>query len=243
MVARYRVELAGVHVVYPDRAGAVLDGIDLAVEPGEHVAVTGRSGSGKSTLLAVLLGFVTPDRGRVLVGGVDLDLVPLAEWRRQVAWVPQHPYLVRGTIADNLLLADPGAGQEVLARSIELSGLDGLIARLPLGTATPVGEGGMTLSAGERQRIAIGRAVVRDAPVVLLDEPTAHLDAARERSLRLLLEPWLEGRTVVVAAHRSGLVGRVDRTLSLDGGRWAGGPSVGPWAEGSALPERIGSQV
>lgn len=217
--ARSVIELHGVHVRYPGRAVPVLDGVDLTIGAGEHLVVTGESGAGKSTLLEVLLGFVDPVAGTVTVGGVDLRRVAPADWRRRIAWVPQRPYLVRGTIADNLRLGDPDADSAALARSIELSGLSGLVERLPLGLETPVGEGGLTLSAGERQRIALGRAVLRDAPLVLLDEPVAHLDAAREVSLRQTFGPWLEHRTVVVAAHRHGVVGRVDRTLVLIDGR------------------------
>ena len=152
----------------------------------------------------------------------------LREWRRQVAWVPQRPALVRGTLEDNLRLGHPDATDAEVARALVGSGLDGLVDRLPGGLGTPVGEGGLTLSAGERQRIAIGRAVLRDVPVVLLDEPTAHLDAAREDDLRALLAPWLADRTVVMAAHRGGLVGRVDRTISLVGGHAVAVASDGP---------------
>ena len=114
------------------------------------------------------------------------------------------------------------------------------MARLPGGLATPVGEGGLTLSAGERQRIAIGRAVLRDVPVVLLDEPTAHLDAAREEELRDALAPWLEGRTVVMAAHRGGLVGRVDRTVTLVAGQVVAAPTVAaPTAACVSDPDRV----
>jgi thiol reductant ABC exporter CydD subunit len=218
-VARSEISLSGLQVSFRDRAVPVLDGLDLELAPGEHVAVTGESGSGKSTLLAVLLGFVEPVAGKLTVGGVDLTEIPVREWRRQIAWVPQRPYLIRGTIADNLRLGDADADDERLARALELSGLSKFVRRLPLGLETPVGEGGLTLSAGERQRIAIGRAVLRDAPLVLLDEPTAHLDAERESSLRESLGPWLESRTVLVAAHRRGLVGRLDRTVVLVNGR------------------------
>jgi thiol reductant ABC exporter CydD subunit len=218
-VARSTIRLSGLEVRYPGRAVPVLDGVELDLAFGEHVAVTGESGSGKSTLLAVLLGFVVPVGGRVTVGGVDLRDLPLRDWRRQIAWVPQRPYLLRGTIADNLRLGDADAGAEALRWAVEQSGLSGLVERLPLGLETPVSEGGMTLSAGERQRIAIGRALLRDVPLVLLDEPAAHLDADRESSLRDALGPWLESRTVLVAAHRRALVGRVDRTVALVGGR------------------------
>jgi len=216
------IRFSGLQVRYPGREVPVLDGVELEIAVGEHIAVTGESGAGKSTLLAVLLGFVTPTGGRVSVGGVDLGEIPLRDWREQVAWVPQHPYLVRGTIADNLRLADIGASPAAVARAAEQSGLSGLLARLPDGLETKVGEAGLTLSAGERQRIAIARAVLKGAPVVLLDEPTAHLDAARELSLGEALGAFLENRTVLVAAHRLGLVGRVDRTVRMTAGRLVG---------------------
>ena len=218
-IARSTIRLSEVSVSYPSRSRPVLDRLDLELTAGEHVAVTGESGSGKSTLLSVLLGFVGPDAGRLTVGDLDLAGIPLWQWRRQIAWVPQRPYLVRGTIEDNLRLGDPAASQATITRAVEHSGLAGLVERLPQGLSTPVGEGGLTLSAGERQRIAIARAMLRDAPIVLLDEPTAHLDAAREFSLAESLGPWLEERTVLLAAHRLGLVGRVDRTLALVEGR------------------------
>jgi len=226
--ATHPIRLQEVTVRYPGRTVPVLDEVELVLEPGAHVAVVGESGSGKSTLLTVLLGFVTPDRGEVCIGDEPLADCLLREWRARVAWVPQRPTLVRGTLEDNLRLGNPGATGAELTRAVECSGLDGLVARLADGLATPVGEGGLTLSAGERQRIALGRAVLRDVPVVLLDEPTAHLDAGREDSLRELLTPWLEGRTVVMAAHRGGLVGRVDRTFTLVAGRLVDTGAPGP---------------
>jgi thiol reductant ABC exporter CydD subunit len=213
------IRLSGIKVCYEGRDIPALDGIELEIGVGEHLAVTGESGAGKSTLLAVLLGFVRPLGGRVSLGEIDMAEVDLREWREQIAWVPQRPYLVRGTIADNLRLGDVGASPAALARATECSGLSGFVARLPDGLETMVGEAGLTLSAGERQRIAIARAVLCDRRIVLLDEPTAHLDAAREVSLSETLGPFLEGRTVVVAAHRLGLVGRIDRTVTMSAGR------------------------
>ena len=233
VLARSTLRLSDLRVCYASRATPVLDGLNLNVAFGEHVAVTGESGAGKSTLLAVLLGFVTPAAGMLTVGGVELGDLPIRDWRRQIAWVPQRPYLVRGTIADNICLADAKARGGAVRRAVEQSGLVGVLERLPRGLGTPVGEGGLTLSAGERQRIAIARAVLRDAPLVLLDEPTAHLDADRELSLAKTLGPWLESRTVIVAAHRLGLVGRVDRTLVLVGGRLV---DVDKAAEGAFVP-------
>jgi thiol reductant ABC exporter CydD subunit len=227
-LGRRPVRLSALRVTYPGRDEPVLDDLDLDLAFGEHVAVTGDSGAGKSTLLAVLLGFVRPGAGSVRVGGLELGELPLREWRRQISWVPQRPYLVRGTIADNLRLGVPGAAKAALLVAVEQAGLSELVARLPGGLDTPVGEAGLTLSTGERQRVAIARAVLRDSPIVLLDEPTAHLDAAREGSLAETLGPWLEARTVVVVAHRLGMVARVDRALVLSGGRLfeAGGAPV-----------------
>jgi thiol reductant ABC exporter CydD subunit len=224
--ARHPLRLSGVTVRHTGRTQPVLDGVDLLLRPGEHLAVVGESGSGKSTLLHVVMGFVVPESGAVLVGDRPLSDDCLRAWRRHTAWVPQRPALVRGTLEENLRLGNPDATEAEVRLALERSGLDGLVGRLPGGLATPVGEGGLTLSAGERQRIAIGRAVLRDVPVVLLDEPTAHLDAAREEELREALTPWLEGRTVVMAAHRGGLVGRVDRTVTLVAGHVVAGRDV-----------------
>ncbi len=214
---RHPLVLQGITVGYPGRSGPVLDDVDLTVSPGEHVALMGPSGSGKSTLLGVVLGFVTPLAGTVSIGGVELSRADPRQWRRQIAWVPQRPSLFRGSLADNITVGDRTAGPSAVARAVEVAGLDELVAMLPDGLDTEVGEGGFTLSAGERQRVAIARAVLRDAPLVLLDEPSSHLDRGREAALSASLGPFLEGRTVLIAAHRRGLVGRVDRVVTLAG--------------------------
>jgi thiol reductant ABC exporter CydD subunit len=215
------VALERVRFSYPGRGVPALDGLDLAVASGEHVAVLGPSGSGKSTLLWGLLGFLAPEVGRVTVGGVDLRRVDPAQWRRRVAWVPQHPHLFRGTIEENLRMGDATATVSDLRRALEWAGLGELVAQLPRGLDSEVGERGLTLSAGERQRLAIARAVVRDAPLVLFDEPVAHLDALTEAELRHSLGPWLADKSVVVAAHRPELVQRIDRVVHLEGSRGA----------------------
>lgn len=207
------VELLAVTVRFPGRSAPALEQVDIRVAPGEHVAVVGPSGSGKSTLLALVLGFVAPTEGEVRVAGHPVGS-EAAAWRRQLAWVPQRPNLVHGTLAHNLRIGDPAATEQRLWHALELVGLDRWASELPRGLDTPVGEGD-PVSAGERQRLAIARAWLRDAPVVLLDEPVAHLDAFTESELRRSLDPWLDDRTVVVAAHRPELVGRVDRLLRL----------------------------
>lgn len=227
------VRLDGVRVTFPGRATPAVDSLDLAVESGEHLAVIGPSGSGKSTVVALLLGFVHPDAGRVLVGGLDLAIADAAAWRRLVAWVPQRPQLVHGTLADNLRLGDPDASDRRLEEVAEMAGLAPMLRGLPQRLDARVGDGGLTLSAGERQRVAIARAVLRDAPLVLLDEPVAHLDRFSEQLLRQSLDGWLDGRTVLVAAHRAELVARIDRVVELPGRELVSAP--GGDAEGCAL--------
>jgi thiol reductant ABC exporter CydD subunit len=223
--------LSGVTVTFAGRADPVLDAFSLDITPGERVALIGPSGVGKSTLIAVLLGFVRLDAGRVSMGGLDLSTTPLERWREQISWVPQRPRLFRGSLADNFRLGDPDADAEALVEAARVAGLEPLLARLPDGLDTEVGDGGVTLSSGERQRVAIARAVLRDAPVVLLDEPDAHLDSATRARLRESLVPWLAGRTVVVAGHSPEIVGELDRTVVL--GAAAVEPHVGALPRGT----------
>jgi thiol reductant ABC exporter CydD subunit len=209
-------------VRYEGRSDPALENFDLTIEPGEHVALIGPSGSGKSTLLWALLGFVPVCGGSVSVGPVDLATCPAVQWRRCISWVPQRPHLFSGTLEDNVRIGDPGATPDAVRRAVAAAGLSEFVSQLPAGLSTTVGEGGLTLSAGERQRFAIARAVLRDAPLVLLDEPVAHLDATAEAQLRDELAPWLASRSVLVAAHRPELVGHIDRVVRLEAARWSG---------------------
>ncbi len=200
---------------YPGRPGAVAGPCSFEVGPGHHVALTGPSGGGKSTLLSVLLGFLAPAGGTVLVDGVPLaDLDPRA-WRRLVAWVPQHPHLFAGTLADNLRLGAPGAGDDDLRQAVDQVGLGSWLRALPDGLGTAVGDGGMDVSPGERQRLALARARLTGAPLVLLDEPTAHLDEQTVAELRASLDPWLADRAVLVAGHRPDDLCRLDEVVTL----------------------------
>jgi thiol reductant ABC exporter CydD subunit len=202
-------------VTYPGRSAPALGPLDLRVSAGEHVVIVGPSGSGKSTLLASLLGFVEPSGGSLCADGTPLGDLDRRQWRSLVAWMPQRPHLFTGTIAQNLALGDPGATRGALEAACELTGLAALVAQLPAGLDTPVGEGGLSLSAGERQRLALARVVVRGASIVLLDEPGAHLDLSSELAIGSALTSFFEDRTVIVAAHRQALVSRVDRVVRL----------------------------
>jgi ATP-binding cassette subfamily C protein CydD len=194
----------GVGVTYPGRDHPALEGFDLTVPAGSTVLLTGPSGAGKTTLLSLLLRFVEPTRGRVTVGGRDLATLDLDAWRRELAWVPQDPHLFDDTLAGNLRLGAPDASDAQVRHAASLAELDEVVAGLPDGYETRLGERGARLSAGQRQRVALARAFLRDAPIVLLDEPTAHLDPENARAVRRAVARLVEGRTAIVVAHDEG---------------------------------------
>ena len=204
---------------YPGRDRDALRDVELELRPGETVALVGPSGGGKTTLASLLLRFAEPSSGRILVGRDDLATLDLAAWRRGLAYVPQRPTLFRGTVADNIRFGDPTADDRRVRRAAELAGADVVVAALPDAYSTVVGDGGRPLSAGERRRIAIARAFVRDAPVVILDEPTADLDPASAALVRDAIERLREGRTVLLVAHRPELAAVADRVVVIDEGR------------------------
>ena len=209
------VAVEGLRVTYPGRSAPALDGLSLIVEPGETVAVVGPSGCGKSTLIGVLLGLVAPDEGSVRIGGVDLAELDLAAWRSRLAWVPQRPHLFAASIADNVRLGRRDATPDEVAAALAAAGLEDAVGRLPDGPATMLGEDGHGLSAGERQRVALARAFLRDAPLLLLDEPTANLDGHTEDAVLDAVGRLARGRTVVVVSHRPALLSLADRVVSL----------------------------
>ncbi|MBZ9559167.1 MULTISPECIES: thiol reductant ABC exporter subunit CydD [unclassified Modicisalibacter] len=229
-----RVELAGLGYTYPaddvasdDDATAgkapvprqpALDDVSLSIAPGETVAVVGPSGAGKSTLALMLLGLLRPDRGAVTVDGVALDEIDIAAWRETLAWVPQQPRLFFGTLRDNLCLGRD-VDDAALWRALEQAQARDFVAALPQGLDTPLGERGLRLSGGEAQRLAIARALVRDAGFVVADEISAHLDADNERALVTALKALGEGRSLVIIAHRLATVRHADRIVVLEAGR------------------------
>jgi ATP-binding cassette subfamily C protein CydD len=212
------IELHELTLTYPGRAVPALGGISAAISPGERVVLTGASGAGKSSLLALLLRFTEPTTGRITVGGTDLATIPVSSWRQQIAWVPQHPYLFAGTIADNIALGAPAATAGALARAARLAGAEQFIASLPGGFDARLCERGLTLSAGQRQRIALARAFLRNAPIVLLDEPTAHLDPATASAILDVIDTLMAGRTVLMISHHQHPQIRADRILHLERG-------------------------
>ncbi|MFF3214636.1 thiol reductant ABC exporter subunit CydD [Streptomyces sp. NPDC002886] len=253
-----RIELDAVAVRYEGRGEDSPGPVSLTVEPGECVALTGPSGAGKSTLLQVLLGFVTPSEGHVRIGGADLaGLVP-EQWRERIAWVPQRPHLFAGTIAENVRLARPGADDAEVTAALVDAGAWEFVRALPRGADTPLGEGGVGLSAGQRQRLALARAFLADRPVLLLDEPTAALDGETEAAVVEAVRRLAVGRTVLLVVHRPALLALADRVVRVGAGpagpspaaplpaARAGQPAPGPaprdpgeWILGDA-PERAG---
>ena len=213
--ARATVALEHVSFSYPGRAVPVLDGLELQLAPGEAVALVGESGAGKSTVAGLLLGLLAPTAGTVTVGGVDLAACQVDAWRRLIAWVPQHPALLRATVADNIRLADPTATAEMVREAAARAGADQFIRALPDGYATVIGGGGRALSPGERRRIGLARAFLRDAPLVILDEPTADLDPASVALVAAAVRRLQAGRTVLLIAHRPELVQYADRVVRL----------------------------
>ncbi|HTT94938.1 MAG TPA: thiol reductant ABC exporter subunit CydD, partial [Solirubrobacterales bacterium] len=206
--------LRGVSFAHPGRE-RVLDHVDLELEPGETVALVGPSGGGKSTLLSLLLRLADPEAGTIACGGVDLREVDPAAWRRRLAWVPQRPTIFAGTVAENIALGRPDASRAEIERAAQEAMLAPVLELLPDGLETRVGEDARRLSAGQAQRVGLARAFLLDAPLVLLDEPTAHLDAATEREVVAAIDRLCAGRTALIVAHREAAVRSATRVLEL----------------------------
>ncbi|MCL4422694.1 MAG: thiol reductant ABC exporter subunit CydD [Actinobacteria bacterium] len=204
-----------VSFTWPGRQKPALSELDLSVEAGSHLAIVGPSGSGKSTLGLLVLGFVQPDAGQLLVDGERLVTIAIKSWREQVSWLPQEPTIFSASVAENLRLAAPKAGGEEIAAALDAAGATEVVNALPNGLDTVLGEGGWRLSAGQRQRLALARALLRPAKLYVLDEPTEHLDAETEQEVASSLWSYLAGRTVLVMTHRPILVQGADCTFEL----------------------------
>ncbi|MBF9128041.1 thiol reductant ABC exporter subunit CydD [Plantactinospora sp. S1510] len=211
------IRFESVTVAY-ERTTALRD-VWLTIRPGERIAIVGPSGAGKSTLLHLLLGFVTPTSGRITVDGIDLAEVDLDDWRRELAWVPQRAHLFGTSLAENIRLGAPEATPESVRTAVRDAGLAEVVAALPEGLDTRLGERGHGLSSGQRQRVALARAFLRDAPLVLLDEPTARLDGDSEAAVLAGTRRLVAGRTALLVAHRPALLTEADRVLRVEDGR------------------------
>lgn len=213
------IELKHVSFTYPEREEPALKDVSCTLLPGQVTALVGSSGAGKTTLARLLLCFGEPQAGGIWVGGVPLAEISPEVWREKIAWVPQQPYLFHDTLAANLRIAKPNASLEDLLRAAQFAHLGEWIDDLPQGFDTLVGEGGARLSGGQAQRLALARAFLRDAPVLILDEPTVHLDVAQEQFLENSLRQLYAGRTVLVIAHRFPTVIHANQILVMQAGR------------------------
>lgn len=214
------IRFEGVSFRYPSRPEqSALDGVDLHVSPGETIALVGPSGAGKTTILQLLLRFYDPEKGRILLDGVNIADVPRSELRRHMALVPQDPVIFAASARENIRFGRPDATDEEIENAARAAAAHDFIMALPDGYDTFLGERGVMLSGGQKQRIAIARAILRDAPVLLLDEATSALDAESERAVQRAIETVSQGRTTLVIAHRLATVKRADRIVVLDHGR------------------------
>jgi ATP-binding cassette subfamily B protein len=240
-----RVALEDVAYTF-DRA-PVLDGVSLQLAAGERVAIIGESGVGKSTIAELLVRHADPQRGTVRLDGIDVRTLPLATLRRFVLAVETDPFVFHASLAANLRVAAPDAEEPALRHALELVGLGPWLATLPDAMATVLGERGRAMSSGERQRLALARAVLADPRVLVLDEATSALDPATEATILASMDAWLAQRTVVLITHRRAVAQLAARTVVLRGGRIALDASTdevlaaaGPMGEASTAAGRNG---
>jgi ATP-binding cassette subfamily B protein len=216
---RGAVRFEHVSFAYPTRPdGPVLSHVTFNVSPGETVAIVGPSGAGKSTLFQLIERFYDPAAGAVKLDGVDIKTLDPKALRRAVALVPQDPFIFGASVADNIAYGRPGASRAEIEAAAQRAAAHGFISALPQGYDTALGEHGVTISGGERQRLAIARAILKDAPVLLLDEATSALDAANETLVQSALSELMKGRTTLVIAHRLATIVGAHRILVVDGG-------------------------
>ncbi len=214
-----KIYFNNVSYTYPDAPRPALESLSLTLEAGRHLALVGPSGAGKSTVAQLLLRFLEPTTGEILIDDTPMQSLSPAEWRRQVAWMPQQPHLFHGSLADNLRLGAPQATEAEIEAAARRADLHNFIAELPDGYATLIGERGLRLSGGEAQRLALARAFLKNAPLLILDEPTSHIDPDQERQIQEALAQLMTGRTVLTIAHRLVTAARADWIWVLDEGR------------------------
>ena len=213
------VELTDVGYAYPGSEAPALSEITLELPAGTRTALVGRSGAGKSTLVNLLSRFLDPDEGCITANGVPISGMPIETWREHVALVPQRPHLFYGSVLDNIWMARPGANRTEVEEAAARAGCEEFVRRLPGGYETQIEERGLRLSGGEAQRLAIARAFLKNAPLLLMDEATSSLDPESEARIRTALERLSEGRTTLVVAHRLNTIYSADRIAVLENGR------------------------
>ena len=212
-------EMEGISFAYPGSERLALSDINLRIKPGEKIGVIGRMGSGKSTLGKLLIGLYQPAEGAVKFGGVDIRQLPGADLRGRVGFLPQDVILFYGSIRDNIALGDPSINDHLILRASGIAGVMDFVRNNPSGFAAQVGEQGKNLSGGQRQAVALARALVHDPDVLILDEPTSNMDNATEEMIQRRLASVMQNKTLLLITHRLSMLRIVDRLIVMDGGR------------------------
>ena len=204
---------------YPGSSRPALEGINANIPAGKTTAIIGPSGAGKSTLINLLLRFQDPGEGHITIDGNPIHTIPLEAWHSRISWVPQHPYLFNASLRENILLARPEASAEEMEIALEKTGLTAFVGTLPDGLETMIGEQGARLSGGEAQRVALARAFLKNAPLLVLDEPTSHTDPELEAALRSSIQELMKGRTTVIIAHRLETIRSAEQIIVVSQGK------------------------
>ncbi|AIL63015.1 ATP-binding cassette subfamily C protein LapB [Pseudomonas sp. 210_17 TE3656] len=213
------LEVSHVSFRYTGQNAAALNAVNFSVKPGERIGIIGRSGSGKSTLARLLMGFYAPDEGQILLDNLDLRQLDIADLRNQIGYVAHDLPLLAGSLRDNLTLGARYVSDARMLEVAELTGVSELARQHPQGFDRPVGERGQLLSGGQRQSVLLARAMLLEPPIMILDEPTSHMDNASEDQLRQRLHGWVQGKTLLLVTHRTSMLSLVDRLLVLDNGK------------------------
>ena len=213
------LEFYDVSFRYPQNQFVSLNGISLKIAPGEKVGIIGRSGSGKSSLAKLLVGFYQPDAGTVLIDGIDARQLDVNDIRHNIGYAPQDIHLFSGTLRDNLLTGASYVDEETMIRAATIAGVHEFARRHPSGYNMQVGERGMNLSGGQRQAVALARALLLDPPILLMDEPTSSMDNTSEDLIKKALTPIVSNKTLLLVTHRASLLTLVDRLIILDNGK------------------------
>lgn len=213
------LEVSHVSFRYAGQNAPALDNLAFGMKPGERIGIIGRSGSGKSTLARLIMGFYAPDEGQILLDGLDLRQLDVADLRQQIGYVAHDLPLLAGSLRDNLTLGARYVSDARMLEVAEITGVSELARQHPQGFDRPVGERGQLLSGGQRQAVLLARAMLLEPPIVLLDEPTSHMDNSSEDALRKRLHGWVQGKTLLLVTHRTSMLSLVDRLVVMDNGR------------------------
>ena len=213
------IEFRKVNFSYPDQQIEALSEVSFKIKAGEHTAIIGRIGSGKSTIERLMLGLYEPASGSILIDGTDSRQIDPADLRRNIGYVPQDSFLFYGSIKDNITLGTPHATDQAILHAADIAGVSDFVSKHPSGFGLQVGERGENLSGGQRQSVAVARALLRDPAILVMDEPSNAMDNATEEIFKARFATWLKERTLVLVTHRASLLSLIDRVIVMDGGR------------------------